>query len=264
MKKLILILAWAGLLLAQPAIFNPFSGIGTPKELKKVIGSWARYDMIGSPDKNEGGSLKLSLVGQERCDSKGDCFWFEFELKNKNGDRDIVKYLVSDITEAGEKASGNFIMITKHNDEPAQAIQWDFGTPVGKEENVNKDDKASVEPKSKVEAKTEDITVPAGTFKCTHIISYNEKGEVESEAWSAPEVPMTGIVKLIYRDGKEQVTIVLTGYGFEGAKSAITENPKPIKMNELFKNMMQESEKNIEEDEEQENIMQGIQNIFGR
>lgn len=259
MRKQLLLLILVGSLIAQPGLFNPFAGVSSSKEAKKLVGSWVEYN-IDNIDEDESGLLKLSITGQEKCDSGKECFWFELEMKNKKGDRDIVKYLVSDITVMNEKTSGSLIMVIKHNDEPAQAIQWDFNTP----ENKKEQEKYYAEPQGKIEMNEETITVPAGTFKCAHIISRDEKKKIISEAWVTPEIPIIGVVKAVSYEGKKQSTIVLNRYGLEGAKSSIAENPKPVKMNDFFKKMMAPGNEDDADENKEKNIMEGIQNIFGR
>lgn len=55
------------------------------------------------------------------------------------------------------------------------------------------------------------ITVPAGTFKCTHATLKNESNE-EINIWASGEVPMSGMIKQVSPNQFGTATVELTSF----------------------------------------------------
>ncbi len=246
-------------------LFNPFVGMKSPQEVVVKSGSWAKY-RITSEEKKHSGDMKLSVVGDAEC-AGAKCVWFELELWDKLGNHDIMKYLMRGDISEGSK--GYFSIIVKHNDQPAYELEFpiEFDTTSLKaqtKEASSGGKKASEAEKPSMEMNTEEVKVPAGTFKCTHVTMIDEKSGEKTDVWFSPEVPITGIVKLEGKDGYME----LLEYGTEGAKSAITETPRKISIKDYFKEQLKESLKESAEESIERGLEKalekGFKSLFGR
>ncbi len=252
--------------------FNPF-GIGSTSKATQpqiIDGSWAKYHTDEIND-NEEGDFQISIVGMEKCGTT-NCTWFEMEFWKKSGDHDIMKYLVKGTL---DKGSGTFSIITKHNDE--QATELIFDIP---EDTTRKDETQTVE---KTNTNIEDfqptsfsddegewkmdkqtITVPAGTFECIHTTYIKKDTKEKAEIWHSTKVPVTGLVKMKSADGEMK----LLAYGTSGAKSAITEKPKQIRMNSFLQDAAKEAAKESAKDAAKEGVKDGVKGalkgLFGK
>lgn len=216
----------------MPMVFNPFFGLTPPgKEKEFKIGSWAEYK-ITNIDKNANfpPQMKISIVGKEKREGK-TYYWMEMEIRNSNGDHDIVKYLTN-FDKQDTSSLRTISVIFKHNDE--QAIEYDMSpsqmsemmrySRQGEPDQTEK----TPEPEAEIKTETEIIKVPAGSFKCKHYSVETEKGK--NEVWFSDDVPVIGAVKM----KSPEAEAVLIKYGNEGAKSAITETPQKINPGMMF------------------------------
>lgn len=76
----------------------------------------------------------------------------------------------------------------------------------GKEEAIPEQDVdvVSLEPDT--------ITVPAGTFDCTHATLVDNKSKDEINIWASPEIPMSGMIKQVAPSQFGNVTVELTSF----------------------------------------------------
>ena len=274
-KAVLIMLAFSMLFAQGSGFFNPFAGLTPPGSVTEPTietGCWTLYKMQNFDDSGPG-KMKLSVVGSEKRDDK-DCYWFEFEVWDNEGNHDIFKYLVrGNLT---DKQTGDFSIVTKHNDDPAYEIEFDIPEdemeppPPPPGGNTKPEDDTEIpetymsneDDEYKVDEQT--ITTPAGTFKCTHHTFIDKESGNKTELWSNEKIPITSIVKMSGPDG----SLVLDEYGTSGAQSAITETPQKMNLNNMFQQMMQdEAEESADKATEKAvdgMIEGGIKSIFGR
>ena len=273
LKTLVLTAMLSGIVLGQvPQFYNPFAGISSPETGPMKVGAWTKYKITSAKPEEEHSpsTLKLSLVGEEKTKGQ-NLFWFEIDMTDQNGDRDIIKYLTK-LDELNTQ-KGYMSIIFKHNDEPA--VEYEFEIPEEQPEyqaettysnETSKERKQETStPNFTVDEQT--ITVPAGTFKCKHFVTVNEENGEKTEVWVSSKVPLMGIVKMVSDDGE----MVLTAYDTKGAKSAITETPKKINMTQMMHQMFtpppqppDQEEGDDDEDIMDDAIKNGLKSIFGR
>jgi len=259
----------------MPPIFNPFAGTKTPQSPKNTLGAWCEYK-IKAEEEEASGTMKLSIVGEDKREGKS-LYWFELDFKNDEGDRNIVKML----TKSGvlEGKTGYYSVVVKHNDE--QALEFEFQIPEEEVESKAQPQKPA-EPSSKesegaetsypgnrVTIKTETIKVPAGKFKCQHITVEDTVENEKIDLWFTPDVPITGIVKM----ASDDMEAVLLSYGWQGAKSAITETPKKVSFGKILipqapPDELEEGGGKEEDEEDEDNpkdmLKKGLKTIFGK
>ena len=258
-----------------PPIFNPFAGTKTPQPPKNTLGAWCEYK-IKAEEEEASGTMKLSIVDEDKREGKS-LYWFELDFKNDEGDRNIVKML----TKSGvlEDKTNYYSVVVKHNDE--QALEFEFQIPEEEAESKAQPQKPA-EPSSKesegaetsypgnrVTIKTETIKVPAGKFKCQHITVEDTVENEKIDLWFTPDVPITGIVKM----ASDDMEAVLLSYGWQGAKSAITETPKKVSFGKMLipqtpPEELEEGGEKEEDEEDEDNpkdmLKKGLKSIFGK
>jgi len=177
---------------------------GLRGEFTPVLGAWAEYRIQGKG--TPASTMKIAIVGKE-----GSAYWYETVTKT-GGDSTVMKMLVS-----GDPNDQRAVkrMIVKHGTE--QALEMPV-TGQDQRPSPGLDDRGKT-----VDKGMETVRVPAGTFKARHVQYIHEKDTVDS--WASEKVPPYNLVKSSAKDFE----MVLTGYGM-GAKTSITETPKPFQM----------------------------------
>jgi hypothetical protein len=181
------------------------------------VGTFVKYKFVDEKVQNET-ILKLSIVGKEKIEGKGDFFWYEVEqTEPKTGNVTIVKLLMS----GNPKDFGSVQrMIFKSGKEPASELPQTF---VNLMDQGAKEATGENKPKSK-NLGTEKIETKMKTFECMHTQETSQNGQV-TDSWTNVEVPMFGIVK---RTGGSR-TLVLLDHG-TGAVTAVKEKPTLLEM----------------------------------
>ena len=219
-------IVYAAGLLAAVAVPARAQDVCTRFRPTPAVGSWAEYQTSrnGQPLKT-----RIAVVGQEKRDGK-DAVWFESTMETPRG-RMISEMLVP----AFPFEPGSVIeTVVKRGDQPAMkvpagmmgmmrgqgaAAQGGMGRGPGR--GMGRGGAAASwlqQCRSLTVVGQESVTVPAGTFRTTHLRSAHDSTDV----WVSREVPF-GMVK----SQTAGITSELSGMG-TGAKKAITETPKEM------------------------------------
>jgi len=180
-----------------------------------VVGAGASYDMTDGKQKKH--SLEITVVGKEAVNGK-DAYWLETGVQDERGGMMYMKMLAS--VDQNNLVTERFIM-----QPPGQAQPMEMTVNISmmggkKQQSTDFRDKAE-------QMGTESITVPGGTFECTHYRMKDGSGD----AWVSPKVAPWGLVKFSGKDS----SMVLTKQ-ISDAKDQIT--GKPIKFDPM--QMMQQ------------------------
>ena len=192
------------------------------------VGAWSQFQIVGG--RSHGGGMRLSIVGTEtRRDTA--YLWLEFAMRGMpvGGDgRDTLtvvnKLLVAGfgpgMTEPREH-------IIKFGSAPAMTMPVDrAGGPAAGPSMMQDCTDGKV-------VGWESVTVPAGAFRALHVQDEEGKGD----SWVVPDLPF-GLVKgAMGGDADDSGQMVLVGHG-TGAKSQITETPRPYDAQLLMQLMM--------------------------
>jgi hypothetical protein len=198
-----------------------------------AVGSWAEYQTS-----RDGQALRtrIAVVGQEKRDGK-DALWFESTMETPRG-RMISEMLVpgypfepgsviETVVKRGDQPAMKMpagmmgMMRGGQGQAPGQGAAGRGGMGRGSGRGMGRATAASnwlQQCRSLTVVGQESITVPAGTFKTTHLRSANDSTDV----WVSREVPF-GMV----RSQTAGITAELSGMG-SGAKKSITETPKEM------------------------------------
>jgi hypothetical protein len=227
-------IVYAAGLLAAVAVPARAQDVCTQFRPTPAVGSWAEYQTS-----RDGQALRtrIAVVGQEKRDGK-DAIWFESTMETPRG-RMISEMLVPSYPfEPGSVIE----TVVKRGDQPAMKLPAGMmgmmrggqgqqtpsapgqgaagrgGMGRGNGRGMGRGAGASnrlQQCRSLTVVGQESVTVPAGTFKTTHLRSANDSTHV----WVSREVPF-GMVK----SQTGGITAELSGMG-NGAKKSITETP---------------------------------------
>lgn len=228
-------LVYAAALVAAVAVPARAQDVCTQYRPNPAMGSWAEYQTT-----RDGQSMKtrVAVVGQEKRDGK-DAIWFESTMETPRG-RMISEMLVPSYPfEPGSVIE----TVIKRGDQPAMKMPAGMmgmmrggqgqGQPQpsapgqaapgrgGMGRGMGRGNAASnwmQQCRSLTVVGQESVTVPAGTFKTTHLRNASDSTDV----WVSREVPF-GMVK----SRSAAVTAELSGMG-KDAKKSITETPKDM------------------------------------
>jgi len=219
------IVIFAALALATPLaaqMFGPktptLSGIWHP-----VVGAGAAYETTKDGKKNE---LEILIVGKEDVDGK-PAFWLEMAMTDQRTSQPVyVKTLMS--------VSDNSIISTRMVMQmPGQPdpMEMDLSTnPMGR--GMKQTTPVTIADKAEVVG-TESVTVPAGTFSCTHFRMKDGSGD----AWVSDKVSPWGLVKSQGKDSSTVLAKIITD-----AKDHITGTPKKFDMGQMMRGLGQQSQ----------------------
>lgn len=209
MKRKQMVVMFAALALALPLgaqMFGPkapsLSGIWHP-----VVGTGAAYDMTDKEGNKK--QMEITIVGKEDVEGKPG-YWLEMGFANSRSPGQIyVKNLMS-VSDSGV-TSMRMIMQMPGQD----PMEMDMNmNPAGR--GMQQTSPANIADKAELVG-TESVTVPAGTFTCTH---YRMK-DGSSDAWVSDKVGPWGLVKSQGKENSMVLTKVITD-----AKDHITGTPK--------------------------------------
>jgi hypothetical protein len=216
MKLKQMIVMFIALALAMPLasqMFGPrtptLSGIWHP-----VVGTGAAYEITKDGKKSE---IELSIVGKEDVDGKTG-FWQEVVMTDARTSQPVYAKTLVSVTDAGVTTMK---MVMQMPGQPP--MEMDGGMPGGRTNTAlanNLADKAEI-------VGTESVTVPAGTFSCTHYRMKDGTGE----AWVSDKVSPWGLVKSQDKDTSMVLAKVITD-----AKDHITGTPQKFDPAQMMRN----------------------------
>src|ERR1700674_980819 len=205
-------LALATPLAAQ--LFGPkqptLSGIWHP-----VVGAGATYETTRDGKKND---MEMTIVGKEDVDGK-PAFWLEMAMTDQRTSQPVyVKTLMA--VSDNNITSTRMVMQMPGQDPMEMDMNMNaMGRGMKQTTPVNIADKAEI-------VGTESVTVPAGTFSCTHFRMKDGSGE----AWVSDKVSPWGLVKSQSKDSTMVLAKVITD-----AKDHITGTPKKFDMGQMMR-----------------------------
>jgi hypothetical protein len=212
-------LALATPLAAQ--LFGPkqptLSGIWHP-----VVGAGATYETTRDGKKND---MEMTIVGKEDVDGK-PAFWLEMAMTDQRTSQPVyVKTLMA--VSDNNITSTRMVMQMPGQDPMEMDMNMNaMGRGMKQTTPVNIADKAEI-------VGTESVTVPAGTFSCTHFRMKDGSGE----AWVSDKVSPWGLVKSQSKDSTMVLAKVITD-----AKDHITGTPKKFDMGQMMRGMGQQGQ----------------------
>jgi len=209
MKLKQMVVMFAALALAAPLaaqMFGPrvptLSGIWHP-----VVGTGAAYEMTSQDGKKS--QMEITVVGKEDVDGK-PAFWLEMGFENpRSGGQMYAKNLMT-VSDAGITSSRIIMQMPGQDPMEMDMSMNPGGRRMQQTTPANIADKAEV-------VGTESVTVPAGTFSCTHYRMKDGTGD----AWVSDKVGPWGLVKSQGKDSSMVLSKVITD-----AKDHITGTPK--------------------------------------
>jgi hypothetical protein len=219
MKLKQMIAMFGTLALAVPLaaqMFGPkiptLSGVWHP-----VVGTGAIYEFTKEGKQSQ---LELSIVGKEDVDGK-TFFWQEFAMTDPRTSQPVFAKTLVSVSDAGIVTSR---MVLQMAGMPPMEMPYGMG-PGGR--NTNTALANNIAEKSEIVG-TDSITVPAGTFSCTH---YHMK-DGTGDGWVSDKVSPWGLVKSVSKDGDNMVLVkVLTD-----AKDHITGTPQKFDPAQMMRN----------------------------
>ena len=185
------------------------------KGMSWSVGQWTEYKMT---IEKETINVRYSITGSEVISGK-TYYWFEMSSQNQRI-KSVTKMLIT----PGEKPK-KFYM--KSGDRPAMDMTSMMNS------NMHKNQKPPVHTDDTINAGivgVGPVVVPGGTFVAVHSRIKDDTAKINSDIWVSDKVPVTGIVKSTGGDSESTVTMQLQKYGTTGAKTEITETPKPFVM----------------------------------
>jgi hypothetical protein len=205
MKLKQLVVMFAVIALAMPLaaqMFGPkvptLSGIWHP-----AVGTGAAYEITKAGKKSQ---IEISIIGKEDVDGKTG-FWQEFAMTDQNTSQMMYGKTLVSVTDAGITTMRMVIQL------PGRDPMEMYGGMMGR--NVNTTVADNIANKAEIVG-TDSITVPAGTFSCTHYRMKDGTGD----AWVSDKVSPWGLVKSQDKDSSVVLAKVITD-----AKDHITGTP---------------------------------------
>ncbi len=192
------IVMFAALALALPLAAQMGMGPRTPSLSgiwHPVVGTGAAYEMTDKDGKKS--QMEITIVGKEDVAGK-PAFWTEMAFANaRSGGQMYMKSLMS-VSDAGVTSTRMIMQM------PGQApMEMDMN--MGPGGRMQQTTPANIADKAEIVG-TESVTVPAGTFSCTH---YRMK-DGSSDAWVSDKVAPWGLVKSAGKDSSMVLTKVIT------------------------------------------------------
>jgi len=203
MVALLVTLASALPMAAQ--MFGPkvptLSGIWHP-----VVGTGAAYEMTRKDGQKT--QMEITVVGKEDVEGK-PAFWMEMGMTDPRSSQLLFVKTLMSVSDDGVTSTRMVMQM------PGQApMEMDMSmNPAGR--GMKQTTPANIADKAEVVG-TESVTVPAGTFSCTHFRMKDGSGD----AWVSDKVGPWGLVKSDNKDSSMVLTKVITD-----AKDHITGTP---------------------------------------
>lgn len=209
MKLRQIVVTFAALALAMPLaaqMFGPrvptLSGIWHP-----VVGTGAAYEMTKKDGQKT--EMEITIVGKEDVEGK-TAFWLEMAMTDPRTTQPVYAKNLMTVSDTGI-TSTRMVMQMPGQQNP---MEMDLSTnPAGR--GMRQTLPATIADKAEVVG-TESVTVPAGTFSCTHFRMKDGTGD----AWISDKVGPWGLVKSQGKDSSMVLAKVITD-----AKDHITGTP---------------------------------------
>lgn len=206
LKNMVVLLATVFLAVPLAAqMFGPriptLSGIWHP-----VVGTGAVYDITRVGKKSQ---VEISILGKEDVDGK-PAFWQEMVMTDSVSNQQMVGKTLLTVSDAGITTER---MVMQMPGRPPMEMDGGMGMAGG---NPKKPIPVTIVDKAEAVG-TESVTVPAGTFSCTHYRMKDGSGD----AWVSDKVTPWGLVKSESKDETIILSKVLTD-----AKDHITGTPQ--------------------------------------
>lgn len=220
LKQMVVMLATLALAMPLAAqMFGPrtptLSGIWHP-----VVGTGAAYEVTRDGKKSQ---VEIIIVGKEDVDAKPS-FWLEMAMTDERTSQPVyVKNLMS-VSE--NTVTSTRMVIQMSGQDP---MEMDMGTnPMAR--GMKQTTPTTIADKAEIVG-TDTVTVPAGTFSCTHYRMKDGTGE----AWVSDKVSPWGLVKSQGKDSSVVLARIITD-----AKDHITGTPKKFDPMQMMRGMGQQ------------------------
>jgi hypothetical protein len=208
MKLRQIVVTIAALALAMPLaaqMFGPrvpnLSGIWHP-----VVGSGAAYEVTKKDGQKS--EMELTIVGKEDVEGK-TAFWLEMAMTDPRTTQPVYAKNLMTVSDTGITSTRMVMQMPGQN-----PMEMDLSAnPAGR--GMRQTLPATIADKAEVVG-TESVTVPAGTFSCTHYRMKDGTGD----AWISDKVGPWGLVKAQGKDSSMVLAKVITD-----AKDHITGTP---------------------------------------
>jgi hypothetical protein len=208
MKLKQMVVMFPALVLALPLaaqMFGPkaptLSGIWHP-----VVGAGAAYEMTKDGKTNQ---MEITVVGKEDVDGK-TAFWMEMVMADPRSASPIYVKTLMSVNDSGVTSTRMVMQMPGQDPMEMDSTMNPAGRRMQQTIPANIADKAEI-------VGTETVTVPAGTFSCTHFRMKDGSGD----AWVSDKVGPWGLVKSQNKDSSMVLAKVITD-----AKDHITGTPK--------------------------------------
>jgi hypothetical protein len=208
MKLRQIVIMFAALALAMPLaaqMFGPkvptLSGVWHP-----VVGTGAAYEMTKKD--GEKSQIEITIIGKEDVEGK-TAFWMEMGFTDPRTSQPMFAKNLMTVSDTGITSSRMVLQMPGQNPMELDMSMNPAGRGMKQTTPTNIADKAEV-------VGTESITVPAGTFSCTHFRMKDGTGD----AWVSDKVGPWGLVKSQDKDTSMVLAKVITD-----AKDHITGTP---------------------------------------
>jgi hypothetical protein len=224
MKLRQMLVMLATLALAMPLaaqMFGPrtptLSGIWHP-----VVGTGAAYEITKDGKKNE---MEILIVGKEDVDAK-PAFWLEMAMTDQRTSQPV--YVKSLMSVSENTITSTRMVFQMSGQDP---MEMDMNTnPMGR--GMKQTTPVTIADKAEIVG-TDTVTVPAGTFSCTHYRMKDGTGD----AWVSDKVSPWGLVKSQDKDTSVVLAKVITD-----AKDHITGTPKKFDPMQMMRGMGQQGQ----------------------
>ena len=226
MKLKHMVVTFAVLALALPLAAQMGMGMRAPTLSgiwHPVVGTGAAYETTdGRGVKSQ---MEMTVVGKEDVEGKTG-YWLEMGITDQRSSGVVyVKNLMS-VNDAGV-TSMRMVMQMPGQDPMEMDLSMN---PAGR--GMRQTLPATIADKAEVVG-TESVTVPAGTFSCTHFRMKDGSGD----AWVSDKVGPWGLVKSQGKDSSMVLAKVITD-----AKDHITGTPKKFDMGQMMRGMGQQGQ----------------------
>jgi hypothetical protein len=223
LKHLLVVLAMAALALPLAAQMGMGSRVPTLSGIwHPVVGTGAAYEMTKEGKKTE---IELTVVGKEDVEGK-TAFWLEMGMTDPRTSQLLYAKNLMSVSDTGV-TSTRMVMQMPGQD----PMEMDMNmNPGGR--RMQQTTPANIGEKAEIVG-TETVTVPAGTFICTHYRMKDGSGD----AWVSDKVSPWGLVKSQSKDSSMVLAKVITD-----AKDHITGTPKKFDPMQMMRGMGQQGQ----------------------
>jgi hypothetical protein len=228
MKLKHVVVLFAALALALPLAAQMGMGPRTPSLSgiwHPVVGSGAAYEMTNREGKKS--EMEITVVGKEDVEGK-PAFWLEMAMADQ---RSAGPMYVKNLMSVNDSGVTSMRMVMQMPGQDPMEMDMNMNVNPGGR-RMQQSTPANIADKAEVVG-TESVTVPAGTFSCTH---YRMK-DGSSDVWVSDKVGPWGLVKSQGKDSSMVLTKVITD-----AKDHITGTPKKFDPMQMMRGLGQQGQ----------------------